>query len=129
MRFAIYDTCALTERTRGLIGAEAFARMQPSAVLVNVARGPIVDEEALVEALKAGRIAGAALDVYHQEPPPADHPLLGLESAVLTPHIAGVTWEAMERMYTTAADEAGRILRGEEPRHVVNREVLKRPRR
>jgi len=88
-----------------------------------------VDETALVEALKAGRIAGAALDVYHQEPPPPDHPLLGLENVILTPHVAGVTWEASERMYTTAAEEAVRILRGEEPRHVVNREVLDKPRR
>ena len=122
-------TCALTERTRGLIGADALARMRPSAVLVNVARGPIVDEAALVEALKARCIAGAAPDVYHQEPPPADHPLLGLENVILTPHVAGVTWEASERMYTTAADEAVRLLRGEEPRHVVNREVLYKSRR
>jgi D-3-phosphoglycerate dehydrogenase len=122
-------TCALTERTRGLIGADAIGRMRPSAVLVNVARGPIVDEAALVEALKTGRIAGAALDVYHQEPPPADHALLGLDNVIMTPHLAGVTWEAMERMYTTAAEEATRILRGEEPRHLVNREVLAKPRR
>ena len=84
---------ALTTQTRGLIGVSQLARMKPDAYLVNTARGPIVDEVALIEALRARRIAGAALDVYDREPLPADHPLRTLPNALCTPHVGYVTRE------------------------------------
>ncbi len=89
----------LSERTRGLIGARELALMQPSAYLVNTSRGPIVDEDALVRALHDGVIAGAALDVYHEEPLPPDHPLLDAPNTVLTPHLGYVNDAAYEAFY------------------------------
>jgi D-3-phosphoglycerate dehydrogenase len=88
----------LTDATRGLIGAARLAIMKPTAVLLNVARGGIADETALVEALKAGRLAGAALDVFEKEPLPADHPLRSLENVVLTPHLGASTAEAQHEV-------------------------------
>ena len=81
----------LSDRTRGLIGAAELALMKPSAILVNTSRGPIVDEDALVDALQDGTIAGAGLDVYDTEPLPADHPLRSAPNTVLTPHLGYVT--------------------------------------
>ena len=99
----------LTEETRHLIGPRELALMRPSAVLVNVARGPIVDEEALVEALEAGEIAGAALDVYEREP--EVHPgLLGLENVVLTPHLGSSTVAAREAMGMLCAEALEAVL-------------------
>jgi phosphoglycerate dehydrogenase-like enzyme len=89
----------LSERTRGLIGANEFALMKPTAYLVNTARGPIVDEAALVAALRDKRIAGAGLDVYDIEPLPADHPLRGLDNVVLSPHLGYVTAENFRTCY------------------------------
>lgn len=86
----------LSERTRHMIGREQFAMMKPGVIFVNTARGPIVDEEALVEALSSGRIAAAGLDVFTTEPLPAGHPLTRLPNVVLTPHCAGITPEALE---------------------------------
>ncbi len=89
----------LSERTRGLMGREELARMKPSAYLVNTSRGPIVDESALAEALREGRIAGAGLDVYDVEPLPADHPLRALDNVILTGHTGYSTREAFAIMY------------------------------
>jgi len=89
----------LSERTRGLVGAAEFALMKPTAYLVNTSRGPIVDEAALMAALRANTIAGAALDVYDVEPLPLDHPLRKLDNALLTPHLGYVTQEGYRRFY------------------------------
>jgi len=94
----------LSERTRGLIGREELARMKPGAFLVNTSRGPIVDEQALVEALRDGVIAGAGLDVYDVEPLPVDHPLRHLPNAVLTGHTGYSTREAFDVMYPSSLE-------------------------
>jgi phosphoglycerate dehydrogenase-like enzyme len=83
----LFVSARLTEQSRGIVGAAQLAAMRPTSYLINIARGPIVDEAALVKALQAGKLAGAGLDVYGQEPLPADHPLLKLDNVVLTPHI------------------------------------------
>jgi phosphoglycerate dehydrogenase-like enzyme len=103
----------LSERTRGLIGAEELGQMQRSAFLVNTSRGPIVDQRALVETLRSGRIAGAGLDVYDVEPLPADSELLDLENAVLTPHLGYVSREGLAEMYEQAVEDLAAYLRGE----------------
>jgi phosphoglycerate dehydrogenase-like enzyme len=102
----------LSDRTRGLLGAAELARMKPTAILVNTSRGPIVDEAALVAALRAGTIAGAALDVYDVEPLPADHPLRGLDNAVLTPHLGYVTEPGFRAMYRQAVEDIRAFLDG-----------------
>ena len=103
----------LSERTRGLIGAEELAKMQPSAFLVNTSRGPIVDQRALVDALRSHGIAGAGLDVYDVEPLPADSELLGLENTVLTPHLGYVSREGLAEMYEQVVEDLAAYLRGE----------------
>ena len=103
----------LSERTRGLIGAEELERMQSSAFLVNTSRGPIVDQRALVNALRWHRIAGAGLDVYDVEPLPADSELLGLENTVLTPHLGYVSREGLAEMYEQVVEDLAAYLRGE----------------
>jgi phosphoglycerate dehydrogenase-like enzyme len=95
----------LGERTRGLVGAAELAAMKPTALLVNTSRGPIVDEAALVDALRRKEIRAAALDVYDTEPFPADHPLRTLDNAVLTPHIGFVTREVYEIFYGDAVED------------------------
>jgi phosphoglycerate dehydrogenase-like enzyme len=103
----------LSERTRGLIGAAELARMRPDAYLVNTSRGPIVDEAALLEALHAGTIAGAALDVYDTEPLPPDHPLRRAPNTLLTPHIGYVTTGGYEVFYRDAVEDIAAFLRGD----------------
>lgn len=102
----------LSDRTRGLVGAEEIALMKPTALLINTARGPIVDETALVAALKAGKIAGAGLDVYDREPLPADHPLRQLPNTVLTPHIGGRTRENFIARYQACLEDVKAWLDG-----------------
>jgi glyoxylate reductase len=111
--------CPLTPATRHLIGAPQFARMKPSAFLLNTARGPIVDEGALVAALRAGTIAGAGLDVFEDEPR-VHEGLLGRDDVVLVPHIGSATAATRSRMAELALTDAARILAGERPLHPVN---------
>ncbi len=118
--------CPLTAQTRGLASRDRIARMKPGAVLVNVARGAVLDEAALVEALQEKRIRGAALDVFEKQPLAADHPLMRLDNVVLTPHQAGLTVEAVERTSEVAAQETVRLLKGEKPLNFVNPEVWDR---
>lgn len=116
--------CPLTLETTGLIGRERIARMKPSALLINVSRGPVVEDAALIEALAAGRIGGAALDVFATQPLPPDHPYFGFDNVIVTPHMAGITEESMMRMGIGAAEEAIRILSGELPVNLRNPEAL-----
>jgi D-3-phosphoglycerate dehydrogenase len=106
------------------ITAKHIALMKPTAYLINTARGSILDEQALVEALKNGRIAGAALDVYAKEPVEADNPLLNLDNVTLTPHIGGTTREVPLRAAEIIADDIARFLKHQRPRNVLNPEVL-----
>ncbi len=115
----------LNNETRNLIDTAALGKLKPTAILVNTARGGIVDEAAVAEALKAERLGGAGLDVIVDEPLKATHPLNGVPNLILTPHIAGVTEEAMMRMAQDSAEEVVRVLRGERPKFPVNRELLK----
>jgi D-3-phosphoglycerate dehydrogenase len=117
--------CPLTAQTRYLMNRETIATMKPSAWLINVGRGPVVQEEALIEALRTRKIAGAMLDVYEHYRLEPGHPLFSLDNAILTPHLAAVTRESRARASVAAADEMLRILRGERPRNLVNPEVLK----
>lgn len=119
----------LTAETRHLFNAEAFAKMKPTAVLVNTARGPIVDEAALYAALKTGRIAAAGLDVMDPEPPSPDNPLLTLNNVILLPHIGSASIATRTRMATMAAENAAAALRGELPPNLVNPEAWEKRRR
>lgn len=115
----------LTPETRHIMGAAQLERMKPSAYLINTARGPLVDEPALAVALKAGRIAGAALDVFEDEP--RVHPaLLECDSCLLVPHIGSATMEARGEMSRLAAEGVIHVLRGTRPPHLLNPEVLAR---
>jgi glyoxylate reductase len=119
--------CALTPATRGLIGARALDLMKPSAVLVNTARGPIVDQAALAEALRRRHIAGAGLDVFETEPIAPDDPLLGLDNCVVVPHVGSATVATRGRMAGMAADNILAALRGEQVPNCVNPAVYEGP--
>jgi D-3-phosphoglycerate dehydrogenase len=110
----------LTDTTRGIIDRRALELMKPDAFLINTARGALVDEDALIEALRAGTIAGAALDVLPVEPPSADHPLLHEPRALITPHIGWYSEAASRDMRVRAAEEVVRVLRGGKPRSRIN---------
>ncbi len=126
-RSDILALCApLTAETRGLIDAAALARMTPGAILINVARGPLVVEQALIEALSSGQLGGAALDVFDTQPLSQDHPFMSLPNVILTPHMAGITEESMLRMGQGVVAEARRILHGENPENLVNPVALPR---
>jgi len=111
--------CPFNKETRHLVGERQLALMKSSAFLVNLARGGIVDEDALVTCLRERRIAGAAIDVMENEPPRHDHPLLALENVLLTPHIGGSSREAQKRGEWGAAEEVVRVLQGEQPLNAV----------
>ena len=113
----------LTPTTRRVIDAAALARMPKGAMLVNVSRGGLVDEAALADALRAGHLSGAALDVFEREPVATDSPLLGIDAFIGTSHYAWYSEEAFERLQRFAALEVVRLLQGELPRNVVNRVV------
>jgi D-3-phosphoglycerate dehydrogenase len=115
--------CPLTPETTGLISAARIASMRPGAILVNVSRGPVVDDAALIAALRDGRLLGAALDVFSTQPLPADHPYLGLDNVIVTPHMAGITEESMMRMGIGAAEESLRVLAGDLPLNFRNPQV------
>jgi phosphoglycerate dehydrogenase-like enzyme len=112
----------LTDETRGLINAAALAHMQPTAVLINIARGAIVDEGALVEALRAGHIGGAALDVFEEEPLPADSPLWEMPNVIITPHNSWSTPHLQAREAALFLDNLARYIAGQPLRNVVNQE-------
>jgi phosphoglycerate dehydrogenase-like enzyme len=114
----------LTEGTRGLIGPEELSQMRHGAVIVNTSRGGIIDEAALAEALMAGSIGGAGIDVFEAEPPPAGHPLFALDNVVLAPHVAGVTEASMKHMALHCAEVIETILSGVRPATLLNPEVL-----
>jgi phosphoglycerate dehydrogenase-like enzyme len=109
----------LTQATRRMIGSAAFGRMKSTAILINVSRGQIVDQVALLEALRSQRIAGAGLDVFAVEPLPLDDPLLRMDDVVLTPHVAGATYETSRRRGAAAAENVQRVATGDEPLYVV----------
>ncbi|MGQ9781389.1 MAG: 2-hydroxyacid dehydrogenase [Nitrososphaeria archaeon] len=113
-------SCSLTEQTRGLLGEDELKKMKNTAYVINVARGPIIDHGALVKALKEKWIAGAGLDVFHQEPLPLDDPILELDNVLLTPHLASNTIECRKRMAVVAAEEILRVLHGQKPLYPVN---------
>jgi len=113
-------TVPLTKETYKMIGENEINLMKRTAYLINISRGAVIDHIALVKALKEGRIAGVALDVFHEEPLPTDDPILKLDNVILTPHIAAFTKEAREKLSITAAEEVIRVLKGEKPRYPIN---------
>ncbi len=105
----------LTPQTRHIVNRERLALMKPTAVLINTSRGPVVDEAALIEALQEGRIAGAGLDVFEQEPVAPDNPLLKMDNVVVTPHMAGTTWDTWFRRASFAYENMQRVWNGDAP--------------
>ncbi len=118
--------CPLNEQTRRMIGAHQFSLMKPTAFFVNTARGPIVDEKALYQALSSRAIAGAAIDVFEQEPTPADNPLLGLDNLIVTPHHVCLTDECINTVAASVFSACRDLAHGRVPRNVVNQQVLGR---
>jgi len=116
----------LTEETKGLIGAKEIALMKPTSYLINTARADLVDEEALLKALQERKIAGAALDVFSQEPLPANSPFLMLDNVTLTPHIAGTSIELVRNSANILVEDLKRYLKGETPKNLVNPDVWRK---
>jgi D-3-phosphoglycerate dehydrogenase len=119
-------TCPLTAETEGLIGGAQFAAMKPTAFFITTARGPVHDESALLDALVSGTIAGAGLDVFHEEPPRHDNPLLHLDNVVATPHTAGITVEAARDIAVATATQWETIFDGGMPPRLLNPDVWPR---
>ena len=117
--------CPLDDATRGLVDAATLATMKPTAILVNVARGPIVDAAAVIAALREGRLGGAAMDVHARQPLEPDEPVFDAPRLLLTPHVAGITATSMEGMSRGAVETMLALLRGERPANVVNPEVFR----
>jgi D-3-phosphoglycerate dehydrogenase len=115
--------CPLTPETRGLLDARRIALLKKHAFIVNVSRGPVLDEAALVAALRERRIGGAALDVYVTQPLPRDSELLRLDNAILSTHLAGLSAESVQAMSRIASEETLRILAGDKPLNFCNPEV------
>jgi D-3-phosphoglycerate dehydrogenase len=115
--------CPLTPETRGLIDARRIALMKSGAFIANAARGPIIDEMALADALHERSIGGAAIDVFAEQPLRRDHPFLGLDNILLTPHAAGLTQESARRMSEGAATQVLQLIAGERPAFLVNPEI------
>jgi phosphoglycerate dehydrogenase-like enzyme len=113
----------LTPETHHLVNRDVIRSMKPGSILISAARGAVIDERALVEALEDGHLGGAGLDVYDPEPPAADNPLFQFEQVVLTPHVASFTEEGRRRMGLTVVDDILRALRGERPKFLANPEV------
>ena len=119
--------CLLNHETRGLVGAKELALMKPTAYFINVARGPIVDERALYETLEARRIAGAGLDVFDEEPTPADNPILKLDNVIVAPHALCWTDELFGNIARTAIGAVLAVHAGRRPDFVVNAAALAHP--
>jgi D-3-phosphoglycerate dehydrogenase len=115
--------CPHTAETRGMLGAPQFAAMQRNAYFITTARGGIHDEDALAVALTNGQIAGAGLDVWEEEPPPSDHPLLRFDNVVVSPHTAGITRQSRHNIARIAAEQMLDILDGKKPPRLLNPEV------
>jgi phosphoglycerate dehydrogenase-like enzyme len=111
---AIVVTLPLTDETRGLVDRATIARMREGAIIVNVGRGAVIDEEALIEALRSGKLAGAALDVFAEEPLPATSPLWEMENVIVSPHTAALSWHENERIVELFAENLRRYLRADE---------------
>ena len=109
----------LNASTRHMIGTDELALMKPEAIIVNTSRGPVIDEVALTKALADNKLFGAGLDVFDQEPPPADNPIFKLRNVVLTSHFAGPTWDNHVARFRNAFDNVQRVHRGEKPAWVV----------
>jgi D-3-phosphoglycerate dehydrogenase len=121
--------CPLSAETRGMIGARELALMPKGSFLINVARGAVTVEDDLLASLKSGHLGGAAIDVFAEQPLPPDHPFFALGNVILTPHLAGITEESMERMGIGAVEETLRILKGDLPLNLVNPSVVAQYRR
>lgn len=115
--------CPLNDSTRGLVNAARLANMKPDAFLINVARGAVIDEAALIDALKENRLAGAALDVFQEQPLPETSPLRAMPNVILSSHVAGITDESMHRMGQLAAEQTLALINGQLPQHLVNTEA------
>jgi D-3-phosphoglycerate dehydrogenase len=113
----------LNDETRHMIGEAFLRRMKPTALLINTARGPVVDEQALIRALEQGRPGGAALDVWEQEPVAADSPLLRMDNVIASPHAAYFSTAAVAAVPRRCGEEVARVLSGQRPLNVVNPEV------
>jgi len=120
-------SCMLNEKTRHLIGEKELSKMKETAFLINTARGAIVDEAALIKALQQGRIRGAGLDVFEQEPTPSDNPLLKMDNVIVAPHGLGHTDQLFTIMMGQILRQISQVIRGEVPEGLVNREVWDRP--
>ena len=112
--------CPLNRETCKILDAERISKMKPTAYLINAARGAIVDQEALADALSRNRLAGAGLDVFAQEPESADHPLMKLENVVLTPHSVALTDQCIHDIWAACVEATLDVMHGREPRNIVN---------